>query len=135
MAQPGHSSGLAGGELALGLGAGLDGGLASELRGGLRLRFPCGIEPGVDAGVTWRRGDAASFDLLAGITWRGLWSRLAMRLAAGVGARLDTAMPAAAWRAELRWPLTPRAELSLGLADLRRDGHAPASFLGATLAF
>ncbi len=135
VAQPGRSSGLAGGELALGLGAGLDGGLASELRGGLRLRFPCGIEPGVDAGVTWRRGDAASFDLLAGITWRGLWSRLAMRLAAGVGARLDTAMPAAAWRAELRWPLAPQVELSLGLADLRHDGHAPAAFLGATLAF
>ena len=135
VAQAGRSSGFAGGELALGLGAGLDGGLASELRGGLRLRFPCGVEAGVDAGAVWRDGGVASFSFLGGVTWPRLWSRLAMRLALGVGARLDAPRPSLAWRAELRWPLTPRTGLSLGLDDLRHDGRAPASFLGATLAF
>jgi hypothetical protein len=139
VAQPGHSSGRAGGELAGIVGIDADGTTVRSLRGGLRLELGPAYQLGVGGSLRWRGRDPALFGFFATLTrWR-LWHRLGLRVGLGVGAHTHEVQPRLLWRAEAvvpfgggeRW----QPHLTLGIEGVRGEAHPPAGVLGLGLAF
>ena len=139
VAQPGHATGHAAGELHAALGADLDGGRVTRLGGGLAFALPR-ASIALDAEVALRPASPTAVGFLALFTRWGVWRALALRLGLGVGASVDGPVrPALTWRAEALWSLAPGRRLqpllSAGVSDLRDDGHAPTASIGLGVAF
>ncbi|MEZ4404245.1 MAG: VIT and VWA domain-containing protein [Kofleriaceae bacterium] len=136
--RPHHASGRAAAELLARGGASLDGRQVGALGLALGLGLTPNYQLGVSAELAWRADQPTHVGLMGLLTRWGLWRRLALRLGLGADGPLP-APTALAWRAELLHPLGRWGRalpmVSVGVSDVRGDGHAPAPTVGLGLRF